>query len=67
MTKFATLAAALSMTATSALAGGYVEPIVEEPVVIAEQPASSMNPAFVIPAVLAVAVIAAVAADDDDS
>ncbi|MGR3250070.1 MAG: hypothetical protein ACU0DJ_11900 [Paracoccus sp. (in: a-proteobacteria)] len=67
MTKFATFAAALGLTATSALAGGYVAPVVEvEPVVVEEQPAST-NAGLVVPALLLLGVIAAVASDDDDS
>ncbi|MFV0384151.1 hypothetical protein [Paracoccus sp. (in: a-proteobacteria)] len=67
MTKFATFAVALGLTATSALAGGYVAPVIEtEPVIVDEQPASSMNAGLVIPALLLVGVIAAVASDDDD-
>ncbi|WP_425498212.1 hypothetical protein [Paracoccus amoyensis] len=67
MTKFATFAAALGLTATSALAGGYVAPVVDvEPVVVEEKPASS-NAGLVVPALLLLGVIAAVASDDDDS
>ena len=67
MTKFVTFAAALGLTATSALAGGYVAPVVEvEPVVVEEQAASS-NAGLVIPALLLLGVIAAVASDSDDS
>ncbi len=67
MTKFATFAAALGLTATSALAGGYVAPVVDvEPVVVEEQPSSS-NAGLVVPALLLLGVIAAVASDDDDS
>ncbi len=67
MTKFATFAAALGLTATSALAGGYVAPVVEvEPVVVEERPAST-NAGLVVPALLLLGVIAAVASDDDDS
>ncbi|WP_376780309.1 hypothetical protein [Paracoccus jeotgali] len=68
MTKFATFAAALALTASSALAGGYVAPVVEvEPVVVdAGQPATS-NAGLVVPALLLLGVIAAVASDDDDS
>lgn len=67
MTKFATFAAALGLTASSALAGGYVAPVVDvEPVVVEEEPASS-NAGIVVPALLLLGVIAAVASDDDDS
>ncbi len=67
MTKFATFAAALGLTASSALAGGYVAPVVEvEPVVVdAAEPASS-NAGLVVPALVLLGVIAAVASDDDD-
>ena len=52
MTKFATFAAALGLTATSALAGGYVAPVVDvEPVVVEERPAST-NAGLVVPALL---------------
>ena len=67
MTKFATFAAALGLTASSALAGGYVAPVVDvEPVVVEEKPASS-NAGLVVPALLLLGVIAAVASNDDDS
>ena len=66
MTKFATFVAALGLTASSALAGGYVAPIVDvEPVVVEERPAST-NAGLVVPALLLLGVIAAVASDDDD-
>ena len=52
MTKIATFALALGLTASSALAGGYVAPVVEvEPVVVDEKPASS-NAGLVVPALL---------------
>lgn len=67
MTKFATLVAALGLTASSAFAGGYVAPVVDvEPVVIEEQAASS-NAGLVVPALLLLGVVAAVAADNDDT
>ena len=67
MTKFAIFAAALGLTASSALAGGYVAPVVDvEPVVVEERPAST-NAGLVVPALLLLGVIAAVASDDDDS
>jgi len=67
MTKFATFALALGLTASTALAGGYVAPVVEvEPVVVDQKPASS-NAGLVVPALLLLGVIAAVASDDDDS
>lgn len=66
MTKFATFAVALGLTASSALAGGYVAPTVEvEPIVVDEKPASS-NAGLIIPALLLLGVVAAVASDDDD-
>ncbi|MFN3278048.1 MAG: hypothetical protein ACK41Y_06585 [Paracoccus hibiscisoli] len=67
MTKFATFAAALGLTATSALAGGYVAPIVEVEPVIVEERAASTNAGLVVPALLLLGVIAAVASDSDDS
>ena len=67
MTKFATFALALGMTASTALAGGYVAPVVEvEPVVVEERPASS-NAGLIVPALLLLGIIAAVASDDDDN
>lgn len=54
------LAAALSVAATGAFAGGYVEPVMEPAVVVEESSASSGG--FVIPLLL-LAVVAAVAAD----
>lgn len=66
MTKFATFALALGMTASTALAGGYVAPVVEvEPVVVDTQPASS-NAGLIVPALLLLGVAAAVLSDDDD-
>lgn len=66
MTKVATFALALGLTASSALAGGYVAPVVDvEPVVVDEKPAST-NAGLVVPALLLLGVIAAVASDDDD-
>ncbi|MDO5647833.1 hypothetical protein [Paracoccus sp. (in: a-proteobacteria)] len=63
MKKVAIVAAVAGMTATSALAGGYVAPVVEvEPVVVTAQPASS-NAGLVVPALLVLGVIAAVAAN----
>ena len=58
---------ALGLTASTALAGGYVDPIVEiEPVVVDAGPAPSSNAGLVVPALLLLGVIAAVASDDDD-
>ena len=66
MTKFATFALALGMTASTALAGGYVAPVVEvEPVVVDTQPASS-NAGLIVPALLLLGVAAAVLSDDND-
>ncbi len=66
MTRFATFAAVLGLTASHALAGGYVAPVVEvEPVVVDTRPASS-NAGLIIPALLLLGVIAAIASDDDD-
>lgn len=66
MTKVATFALALGLSASTALAGGYVAPIVEvEPVVVETQPASS-NAGLVVPALLLLAVVAAVASSNDD-
>lgn len=66
MTKFATFAAALGLSASSALAGGYVAPVVDvEPVVVDTKPAST-NAGLVVPALLLLGVVAAVASDDDD-
>jgi predicted membrane-bound dolichyl-phosphate-mannose-protein mannosyltransferase len=67
MTKFATFAAALSLSATSALAGGFVAPVVEVEPVVVEQRAATTNAGLVVPALLLLAVIAAVASDNDDS
>ena len=67
MTKFATFAAALGLTATSALAGGYVAPVVEIEPVVVEESAASSNAGLIVPALLLLGVIAAVASDDDDS
>ena len=67
MTKFATFALALGLSASTALAGGYVAPVVDvEPVVVDTKPAST-NAGLVVPALLLLGVIAAVASDDDDS
>ena len=66
MTKFATFALALGMTASTALAGGYVAPVVEvEPVVVDTQPAST-NAGLIVPALLLLGVAAVVLSDDDD-
>lgn len=61
MKKIATLALVLGLTASSALAGGYVAPVVEaEPVMVAG-PSSNMG--LLIPAILLIGLIAAVASD----
>ena len=66
MTKFATFALALGLSASTALAGGYVAPVVElEPVVVDTKPAST-NAGLVVPALLLLGVIAAVASNNDD-
>ena len=66
MTKFATFAVALGLSASTALAGGYVAPVVDvEPVVVDTRPAST-NAGLVVPALLLLGVIAAVASNDDD-
>ena len=67
MTKFAAFAAALGLSASTALAGGYVAPVVEvEPVIVDTKPAST-NAGLIIPALLLLGVIAVIASDDDDS
>lgn|GEM_PF-746000 len=67
MTKFATFALALGFSASTALAGGYVAPVVDvEPVVVDTAPAGSFNAGLIIPALLLLGVIAAVASSDDD-
>ncbi len=60
MKKFA-LAAALSLAATSAFAGSYVEPVMEPEVIIEETTGSSGG--IVVPLLL-LAVVAAIAAAD---
>lgn len=66
MTKFATFALALGLSASTALAGGYVAPVVDvEPVVVDTKPAST-NAGLVVPALLLLGVIAAVASDSND-
>ncbi|MFD1882831.1 hypothetical protein [Paracoccus pacificus] len=66
MKKVATFALALGLTATSALAGGYVAPVVDvEPVVVDTKPASS-NAGLIVPALLLLGVVAAVASSNDD-
>ena len=66
MTKFATFALALGLSASTALAGGYIAPVVDvEPVVVDTKPAST-NAGLVVPALLLLGVIAAVASDSND-
>ena len=63
MTKLSAVAVALGLTASTAFAGGYVAPVVAvEPVVVDTRPAST-NAGLVIPALLLLGVIAAVASD----
>ncbi|RNF33396.1 hypothetical protein [Paracoccus methylarcula] len=67
MIKFAILPAILGLTASSALAGGYVAPVIDvEPVIVEEQPSSS-NAGLVVPSLLLLGVVAAIASDDDDT
>lgn len=56
------LAAALSVAATTAFAGGIAEPVME-PEVIVEDTSSSSGGGLVVPLLLLVLVAAAVAAD----
>lgn len=66
MNKFTTVAAALVLSASTALGGGYVAPIVEvEPVVVDTKPAST-NAGVIIPALLLLGVIAAIASSDSN-
>ncbi|MAN14485.1 hypothetical protein [Alterinioella nitratireducens] len=55
------LAAALSVAATSAFAGGYVEPVLE-PVVIVEETTSSAG-GVIVPILALILIAAAIAAD----
>ncbi|SIS72483.1 hypothetical protein [Paracoccus saliphilus] len=67
MIKLATYSAIFGLTASSALAGGYVAPVIDvEPVIVEEQPASS-NTGLVVPSLLLLGVVAAIASDDDDT
>ncbi|PCD77720.1 hypothetical protein CLN94_02830 [Pseudothioclava arenosa] len=61
MKKLATLALALGLTATTAVAGGYEAPVVAQEPVVAEG-ASSSNAAILIPLLLLVGI--AVASND---
>ncbi|MDX8350968.1 hypothetical protein [Cognatiyoonia sp. IB215182] len=66
-----TLTAAVAMTAfaTSSIAGGLADEIMEAPVEVEDTMApagTSVNPTFVILGVLAALLIAAAIADDDD-
>jgi len=66
MTKLTAFAAALALSASTALAGGYVAPIVEvEPVVVNTKPAST-NAGLIIPALLLLGIIAVIASDNDN-
>ncbi len=66
MTKLTAFAAALALSASTALAGGYVAPIVEvEPVVVDTKPAST-NAGLIIPALLLLGIIAVIASDNDN-
>ena len=66
MTKLTAFAAALALSVSTALAGGYVAPIVEvEPVVVDTKPAST-NAGLIIPALLLLGIIAVIASDNDD-
>ncbi len=66
MTKLTAFAAALALSASTALAGGYVAPIVEvEPVMVDTKPAST-NAGLIIPALLLLGIIAVIASDNDD-
>jgi hypothetical protein len=59
MKKLATLALVLGLTASTATAGGYVVPVIEaEPVVVG---GSSSNAGLLIPAILLVGLLVAVA------
>jgi tetrahydromethanopterin S-methyltransferase subunit C len=57
------LAAALSVVATGAFAGGYVEPAVIEPVVIVEDTSSSAG-GILVPVLALILIAAAVAANN---
>jgi hypothetical protein len=63
MKKIATLAIALTLTAGASLAGGYVAPVVEATPVVVEDNGSSSNAGLIVPALLLLGVIAAVASD----
>ncbi|MGO4851350.1 hypothetical protein [Phaeovulum sp. W22_SRMD_FR3] len=63
MKKIATLAIALTMTAGASFAGGYVAPVVEATPVVVEDNGSSSNAGLIVPALLLLGVIAAVASD----
>ena len=66
MTKFATFAAALGLSASSALAGGYVAPVVDVETHVVDTPPASPHPGRLVPARQLRGGIAAVASDDDD-
>ncbi len=60
-----TCAATIAAFATSSMAGGLAEVVVEPPVEVEEVPAgSSVSPTFIIVGILAALLIAAAAQDD---
>ena len=63
MKKLATLAAALTLTAGSAFAGGYSAPVVEAEPIAVEESTSSSNAGLIVPALLLLGVIAAASSD----
>lgn len=68
MKNIVALAAALGFTMTSAMAGGFVAPVVEvqHPIIVEERAASS-NAGLVVPTLLLLGVIAAVVSDSEGS
>lgn len=68
MTTF-TAAASVAVLATSTMAGGLADEIIEPPVdvMVAEEPAgSSINPTFIVLGVLAALLLASTLEDDDE-
>jgi hypothetical protein len=64
MKKIATLALALSLTASAALAGGYSAPVVAaEPVVVAPSPSSNMG---LLPLLLLIGLIAVASSNSSE-
>lgn len=64
MKKIVTIALALGLSAGAASAGGYSAPVIEPaPVVVTG--AATTNTGLLVPALLGVALIAAIAADSD--